>query len=179
MTRRWCCSARTTSGRSPSRPRRQSRLPVHRARGCGFPGIRVDGNDVLACLAVTRWALDECRHGNGPVLIEAFTYRMNPHTTSDDPTRYRLGDDVETWKLKDPIERVRVHLTRNGLADQAFFDGSRPRRTIWPPPAGVRHQPAGSATGPDIQQRVAPSAAAGRPARRVPRLPRRFRGEEH
>jgi 2-oxoisovalerate dehydrogenase E1 component alpha subunit len=103
---------------------RQSRLPLYqRARGYGFPGIRVDGNDVLACLAVTRWALDECRHGNGPVLIEAFTYRMDAHTTSDDPTRYRLSDELEAWKLKDPIERVRVHLARNGLADQAFFDG--------------------------------------------------------
>jgi pyruvate dehydrogenase E1 component alpha subunit len=102
---------------------RQSRLPLYqRARGYGFPGIRVDGNDVLACLAVTRWALDECRRGNGPVLIEAFTYRMDAHTTSDDPTRYRLSDELEAWKLKDPIERVRVHLARNGLADQSYFD---------------------------------------------------------
>jgi 2-oxoisovalerate dehydrogenase E1 component alpha subunit len=102
---------------------RQSRLPLYqRARGYGFPGIRVDGNDVLACLAVSRWALDECRHGNGPVLIEAFTYRMDAHTTSDDPTRYRLSDELEAWKLKDPIERVRVHLVRNGLAEADFFE---------------------------------------------------------
>ncbi|WP_199429061.1 pyruvate dehydrogenase (acetyl-transferring) E1 component subunit alpha [Qaidamihabitans albus] len=102
---------------------RQSRLPLYqRARGYGFPGIRVDGNDVLACLAVSRWALDECRHGNGPVLIEAFTYRMDAHTTTDDPTRYRLSDELEVWKHKDPIERVRVHLARTGGADQAFFD---------------------------------------------------------
>ncbi|MDQ0378075.1 pyruvate dehydrogenase E1 component alpha subunit [Amycolatopsis thermophila] len=102
---------------------RQSRLPLYqRARGYGFPGIRVDGNDVLACLAVTRWALEECRHGNGPVLIEAFTYRMDAHTTTDDPTRYRLSDELEVWKHKDPIERVRVHLARNGHADQAWFD---------------------------------------------------------
>jgi pyruvate dehydrogenase E1 component alpha subunit len=103
---------------------RQSRLPLYqRARGYGFPGIRVDGNDVLACLAVTRWALQECRNGNGPVLIEAFTYRMDAHTTSDDPTRYRLSDELEAWKLKDPIERVRVHLVRNGLAEPEFFAG--------------------------------------------------------
>ncbi|NIJ15026.1 pyruvate dehydrogenase E1 component alpha subunit [Saccharomonospora amisosensis] len=102
---------------------RQSRLPLYqRARGYGFPGIRVDGNDVLACLAVTRWALDECRHGNGPVLIEAFTYRMDAHTTTDDPTRYRLSDEIEVWKHKDPIERVRVQLARTGAADQEFFD---------------------------------------------------------
>jgi 2-oxoisovalerate dehydrogenase E1 component alpha subunit len=102
---------------------RQSRLPLYqRARGYGFPGIRVDGNDVLGCLAVTRWALDECRHGNGPVLIEAFTYRMDAHTTTDDPTRYRLSDELEEWKLKDPIERVRAHLARGGGAGHDFFD---------------------------------------------------------
>jgi 2-oxoisovalerate dehydrogenase E1 component alpha subunit len=102
---------------------RQTRVPLYqRARGYGFPGIRVDGNDVLACLAVTRWALDECRTGNGPVLIEAFTYRMDAHTTSDDPTRYRLADELEAWKLKDPIERVRVHMVREVL-DEDHPDG--------------------------------------------------------
>ncbi len=102
---------------------RQSRVPLYeRARGYGFPGIRVDGNDVLACLAVTRWALEECRTGNGPVLVEAFTYRMDAHTTSDDPTRYRLADELELWKLKDPIERVRVHLVRGHGVGQEFFD---------------------------------------------------------
>jgi pyruvate dehydrogenase E1 component alpha subunit len=102
---------------------RQSRLPLYqRARGYGFPGIRVDGNDVLATLAVSRWALDQCRHGNGPVLIEAFTYRMDAHTTTDDPTRYRLSDELEAWKLKDPIERVRVNLVRHEHAEPEFFD---------------------------------------------------------
>jgi 2-oxoisovalerate dehydrogenase E1 component subunit alpha len=102
---------------------RQSRVPLYqRAAGYGFPGIRVDGNDVLACLAVTRWALEECRTGNGPVLIEAFTYRMDAHTTSDDPTRYRLADELELWKLKDPIERVRVHLVREHGVEQDHFD---------------------------------------------------------
>ena len=103
---------------------RQTRVPLYRrARGYGFPGIRVDGNDVLATLAVTRWALRECRTGNGPVLIEACTYRMDAHTTSDDPTRYRLADELEEWKLKDPLERVRVHLLREGLTTAEFFDG--------------------------------------------------------
>ena len=103
---------------------RQTRVPLYRrAQGYGFPGIRVDGNDVLATLAVARWALEECRTGNGPVLVEASTYRMDAHTTSDDPTRYRLAEELEAWKLKDPIERVRVHLVREGLADTGFFDG--------------------------------------------------------
>jgi len=102
---------------------KMARLPLYRrAEGYGMPGFRVDGNDVVACLAVTKWALDECRSGNGPVMIEAFTYRMDAHTTSDDPTRYRLADETQAWKLLDPIERVRVHLVRKGMADQAFFD---------------------------------------------------------
>ena len=102
---------------------RQTRVPLYqRARGYGFPGIRVDGNDVLACRAVTRWALDECRSGNGPVLIEAFTYRMDAHTTSDDPSRYRLASELELWKLKDPIERVRVNLVREHGVGKGFFD---------------------------------------------------------
>ena len=102
---------------------RQSRVPLwERSTGYGFPGVRVDGNDVLACLAVTRWALEECRSGNGPVMIEAFTYRMDAHTTSDDPTRYRMAAEEEHWKLLDPIQRVRAHLARQGLADQEFFD---------------------------------------------------------
>ena len=103
---------------------RQTRVPLYRrSEGYGFPGIRVDGNDVLATLAVTRWALRECRTGNGPVLIEACTYRMGAHTTSDDPSRYRLATELEECKLKDPIERVRVHLVREGLAEPEFFDG--------------------------------------------------------
>ncbi len=102
----------------------QTRVPLYqRARGYGFPGIRVDGNDVLATLAVTRWALRECRTGNGPVLIEACTYRMDAHTTSDDSTRYQVISELEEWKLKDPLERVRVHLVREGLATSEFFDG--------------------------------------------------------
>jgi len=102
---------------------RQSRVPLYqRAGGYGFPGIRVDGNDVLACLAVTRWAMNECRSGNGPIMVEAFTYRMDAHTTSDDPSRYRQADEAQAWKLLDPIERVKVHLARTGMADSAFFD---------------------------------------------------------
>jgi 2-oxoisovalerate dehydrogenase E1 component alpha subunit len=102
---------------------RQSRTPLFkRAHGFGFPGVRVDGNDVLACLAVTRKALQHAREGQGPYFIEAFTYRMGAHTTSDDPTRYRLASELETWKLRDPVERVKAYLSRNGLADSAFFE---------------------------------------------------------
>ncbi|MEU8364477.1 pyruvate dehydrogenase (acetyl-transferring) E1 component subunit alpha [Nonomuraea sp. NPDC048882] len=102
---------------------KQTRIPLYRrASGFGFPGIRVDGNDVFACLAVTRKALEAARTGQGPTLIEAFTYRMGAHTTTDDPTRYRVASELEAWKLKDPIERVKAYLFKNELADQAFFD---------------------------------------------------------
>ena len=102
---------------------RQTRIPLYRrAQGFGFPGVRVDGNDVLATLAVTRAALAGAREGNGPTLIEAFTYRMGAHTTSDDPTRYRLSSELEAWKLKDPLERMKSFLVRNALADKAYFE---------------------------------------------------------
>jgi 2-oxoisovalerate dehydrogenase E1 component alpha subunit len=102
---------------------RQSRIPLYqRAKGFGFPGVRVDGNDVLACYAVTQAALQRAREGSGPTMVEAYTYRMGAHTTTDDPTRYRMSDELEHWKLKDPIARVKVYLTREGLADQQFFE---------------------------------------------------------
>ena len=102
---------------------RQSRIPLYqRALGFGFPGVRVDGNDVLATYAVTQAALQRAREGSGPTLVEAYTYRMGAHTTTDDPTRYRLSDDVEHWKLKDPIARLEVYLRRNGLVDDGLVD---------------------------------------------------------
>ncbi|NUO57488.1 MAG: pyruvate dehydrogenase (acetyl-transferring) E1 component subunit alpha, partial [Hamadaea sp.] len=102
---------------------RQTRIPLfQRAAGFGFPGVRVDGNDVLACYAVTRAALDNARLGQGPTLIEAYTYRMGAHTTSDDPTRYRVSSEVEAWQAKDPIARVRALLTKEKIADEAFFE---------------------------------------------------------
>ena len=102
---------------------RQTRIPIYqRAAGFGFPGVRVDGNDVLATYAVTKAALDNARTGNGPTLIEAYTYRMGAHTTTDDPTRYRVAAELDEWKAKDPVSRVRTYLERNdGAADEAFF----------------------------------------------------------
>ena len=101
---------------------RQSRAPLfHRAAGFGFPGVRVDGNDVLAVMAVTRAALAAAREGQGPTFIEAFTYRMGAHTSSDDPTRYRLASELEEWKLRDPLARLKAHLSRSGIAGPEFF----------------------------------------------------------
>jgi pyruvate dehydrogenase E1 component alpha subunit len=97
---------------------KQTRIPLYRrAEGFGFPGVQVDGNDVLACLAVTAQALQDARSGQGPTLIEAVTYRMGAHTTSDDPTRYRGADDEEHWAALDPIARLRAHLEQLGALD--------------------------------------------------------------
>jgi pyruvate dehydrogenase E1 component alpha subunit len=101
----------------------QSKIPLyHRAHGFGFPGIRVDGNDVLAVYEVTKRALEQARVGGGPTLIEAYTYRLGAHTTSDDPTRYRIDAEVEVWKHRDPIERVKSLLVREYRVKAAQFD---------------------------------------------------------
>lgn len=86
-----------------------------RAPGFGIPSIRVDGNDVLAVMAVTRKALDRAYTGGGPTFIEAVTYRMGPHTTSDDPTKYRDAAELAEWKAKDPITRLENLLESKGL----------------------------------------------------------------
>ncbi|GAB3581060.1 pyruvate dehydrogenase (acetyl-transferring) E1 component subunit alpha [Leifsonia lichenia] len=93
----------------------QAQRPIaERAPGFGIPSVRVDGNDVLAVLAVMRSALERARTGGGPTFIEAVTYRMGPHTTADDPTRYRDPAELEQWKVKDPIARVGAYLSRQG-----------------------------------------------------------------
>jgi pyruvate dehydrogenase E1 component alpha subunit len=101
----------------------QSKIPLyHRAHGFGFPGVRVDGNDVLAVYEVSKRALENARVGGGPTLIEAYTYRLGAHTTSDDPTRYRIDAEVEVWKHRDPIERVKSLLVREYHVKAAKFD---------------------------------------------------------
>lgn len=98
----------------------QSRFPIAgRAPGFGIPSMRVDGNDVIACTAAMRWALDHARRGEGPVFLEAVTYRMGPHTTSDDPTRYRERDEVERWRARDPLTRLEALLRSTGDLDDA------------------------------------------------------------
>lgn len=94
----------------------QSTVPlVDRGAGFGIPSVRVDGNDVLAVLAVTRNALERARSGGGPTFIEAVTYRMGPHTTADDPTRYRPADELAEWAQRDPIERLGRLLSDRGV----------------------------------------------------------------
>ena len=101
----------------------QSRVPIStRAAGYGFEGLRVDGNDILGVLAVTRYAMEKIRAGEGPVLIEAETYRLGPHTTADDPTKYRTEADLEGPLHRDPMIRLEKYLREQGYADDAFFE---------------------------------------------------------
>ena len=125
---------------------RQSKVPLaQRALGVGMESVRVDGNDVLAVYAVTRWAMEHARSGAGPVMIEALTYRMGAHTTSDDPTRYRSSADEDYWRERDPIARLETHLRALGELPEAFEEevraegkalGKRTREEVrsWPTP---------------------------------------------
>lgn len=100
----------------------QTSVPLYtRGQGFGVPGVRVDGNDILAVYSVCRAYADRIRSGQGPMLIEAYTYRMGAHTTADDPTKYRDDVEVEAWKPKDPILRVRKYLENTNNVDAAFF----------------------------------------------------------
>ncbi|MEJ1194703.1 thiamine pyrophosphate-dependent enzyme [Pseudarthrobacter sp. CCNWLW207] len=92
-----------------------------RADGYGIPASQVDGNDVVAVVDATRKALANCRAGNGPVLIEAMTYRRGPHSTSDDPGRYRSLQEEHDDAGQDPLERFRQVLLTRGIAGEAFF----------------------------------------------------------
>jgi pyruvate dehydrogenase E1 component alpha subunit/2-oxoisovalerate dehydrogenase E1 component alpha subunit len=117
-----------------------------KAQGYGFPGVRVDGNDVLAVIAATREAVERARRGQGPTLIEAITFRMGGHSSSDDPTRYRESGLVEEWQRRDPVARFTAYLRGLGLvkegdeerwdaeADQAIANAVREAEALPPPP---------------------------------------------
>ena len=89
-----------------------------RAEGYGFPGVEVDGNDVLAVYEVAKEAFERARRGEGPTLIEAKTYRLTAHSSDDDDRRYREREEVEDWRQKDPITRFERHLEEAGLLDE-------------------------------------------------------------
>ncbi|TPW76809.1 thiamine pyrophosphate-dependent dehydrogenase E1 component subunit alpha [Schumannella sp. 10F1B-5-1] len=105
---------------------RQSRTPLYlRSQGFGIPSWQIDGNDVLASYAVTSTALDAARSGQGPRFIEALTYRMGAHTTSDDPTKYRQNDELAYWGERDPISRYEAFLRARGASEEFFADVAR------------------------------------------------------
>ena len=100
----------------------QTTVPLaRRGAGVGIPSVRVDGNDALASYAATAEALERARSGGGPTLIEAFTYRMGAHTTSDDPSRYRTSVEEDYWRERDPIARLRTYLVTSAQGDDDFF----------------------------------------------------------
>lgn len=95
----------------------RARMLADKAVGYGIPGYHVDGNDIAGVFAVVTEALDRARSGGGPTMIECLTYRIEPHTNSDDPSRYRDAADVEAWKARDPIARLERYLTTEGALD--------------------------------------------------------------
>ncbi|WP_183498953.1 pyruvate dehydrogenase (acetyl-transferring) E1 component subunit alpha [Microbacterium invictum] len=128
----------------------QAKFPIAgRAPGFGIPSLRVDGNDVLACLAAMRWATDHARSGKGPAFIEAVTYRMGPHTTSDDPTRYRNAEQVAAWRERDPITRLEAHLRAQDAFDDAFAAEVESDADEFT--AGMRAAALGAVTRPPIE----------------------------
>jgi pyruvate dehydrogenase E1 component alpha subunit len=101
---------------------RQTRAKTlaHRALAYGFPGVQVDGNDLLAVVTATREAIDRAREGRGPSLIEAVTYRLAPHSTADDPKKYQDPDEVKLWEAREPLPRFRRYLEAKGVVDDAL-----------------------------------------------------------
>lgn len=106
----------------PSEKQTASATYAQKAEAYGFEGIRVDGNDALAVYAATKLAADKARAGKGPTLIECYTFRMGPHSSSDDPKRYVAPELYDTWGAKDPILRFRNYLQHKGVWTQAIED---------------------------------------------------------
>jgi pyruvate dehydrogenase E1 component alpha subunit len=100
-----------------------SKTIAQKAIAYGFDGVQIDGNDLFAVLSVAKEAVEKARNGGGPTLIECVTYRFGPHTTADDPTRYRTQEEVEPWKPLDPLVRLRLYLKGKGLWDEEVEKG--------------------------------------------------------
>jgi 2-oxoisovalerate dehydrogenase E1 component alpha subunit len=103
----------------PAERQTASRTFAEKAVAYGVPGVRVDGNDLFAVVSVVQRALERGLRGEGPTLIEAITYRMGGHSTSDDPNRYRGSEALEPWTSRDPIGRIRAFLEKHNLWDGA------------------------------------------------------------
>jgi len=106
----------------PLKKQTHSRTLAQKALAYGFPGLQVDGNDVLAVYAATREAMERARDGGGPTLLECVTYRLGVHTTADDPTKYRSNEEVAEWERKDPLTRFAAYLEKKGLLDDRLED---------------------------------------------------------
>ena len=104
----------------PTERQTRSETIAHKAVAYGMEGVRVDGNDLLAVYEVTVAAVAKARAGDGPTFIEGLTFRVGPHTTADDPGRYRSEDTVARWRQRDPLERVRLYLVEHDAWDEAW-----------------------------------------------------------
>ncbi|MGD0885880.1 MAG: pyruvate dehydrogenase (acetyl-transferring) E1 component subunit alpha [Thermodesulfovibrionales bacterium] len=104
----------------PREKQTASKTLAQKAIAYGFEGIQVDGNDIFAVYKATKDALDKAKRGDGPTLIECFTYRMSDHTTADDASRYRAKEEVEAWKAKDPISRLRLFMEKKGFWTEEY-----------------------------------------------------------
>ena len=106
----------------PRTKQTNSKTLAQKAVAFDIPGILVDGNDIFAMYAITKLAVERARAGEGPTLIEAYTYRLGAHTTSDDPTRYRKNEEVEEWAVKDPIKRFETYLLDQGVITAEYVE---------------------------------------------------------
>ncbi len=115
-------SARITNGRYQCREQAvRIRDPCTKGDGSyGFEGIQVDGNDIFAVYKATKDAIEKAKKGDGPTFIECFTYRMSHHTTADDATRYRKQEEVESWKAKDPLLRMKLYMGKKGIWTEQY-----------------------------------------------------------
>lgn len=106
----------------PRKSQTSSKTLAQKAIAYDIPGILVDGNDIFAMYTVTKQAVERARAGQGPTLIEAYTYRLGAHTTSDDPTKYRKDEEVEEWRGKDPIRRFETYLLKEGVITEDYIE---------------------------------------------------------
>ncbi|MBI5048764.1 MAG: pyruvate dehydrogenase (acetyl-transferring) E1 component subunit alpha [Deltaproteobacteria bacterium] len=113
----------------PREKQTASKTIAQKAYSYGFEGIQVDGNDIFAVYKATKDALEKAKAGGGPTLIECFTYRMSDHTTADDASRYRPKEDVETWKDKDPLLRLKLYMQKKGIWTQSYEDDVKKKAT--------------------------------------------------
>ncbi|MGV8085654.1 MAG: pyruvate dehydrogenase (acetyl-transferring) E1 component subunit alpha [Candidatus Bilamarchaeum sp.] len=105
---------------TPRKWQTKSETIAQKALAYGIRGVQVDGNDALAVYKVVRESIENARKGNGSTLIEAITYRMGPHTTADDPKKYRPQEEVDYWKERDPIKRFQIYLKTKGIWNEDF-----------------------------------------------------------
>jgi TPP-dependent pyruvate/acetoin dehydrogenase alpha subunit len=157
----------------PLKKQTHSRTIAQKALAYGFPGIQVDGNDVLAVQVATREAVERARAGGGPTLVECVTYRLGVHTTADDPTKYRSEEEVKAWEQKDPLTRFGAYLEKKNLLEPGLDrrstrrsrGASRPSKRPRPPiPSACSTTPM-----PNCRPSSPPSVRSSKPGAPPPR----------